>query len=334
MALREQVALMFSRRGVPATADNVLITTGSQQGLDMVGRTLIDPGDRIVCESPTYIGALQAWRPIKPQFDGVAMDENGMLIDQVDTTRPLKLLYVLPNFQNPSGVSLSLERRRKAVEMAHRHGFIIVEDDPYRSLRYSGEELPSLLEIEAGMLGADWNANSRIIYLGTFSKVMAPGLRVGWMLAPTTALRMFVLAKQGADLHSSTLNQYIAEALLRNGTIEGNIPFLVGVYRERRDTMIDALQTYIGKRGTWTYPEGGLFIWLRVYGANAQALMAEALKHNVAFVPGDAFFPDGSGTDTMRLNFSCMPPDKIREGIRRLGELIAEMQPAAPISGD
>ncbi len=334
MALREQVALMFSRRGVPATAENVLITTGSQQGLDMVGRTLIDPGDRIVCEAPTYIGALQAWRPIKPHFDGIPMDQGGMLIDRVDTSRPLKMLYVLPNFQNPSGVSLSPERRRQAVEMAHRHQFVIVEDDPYRALRYSGEELPSLLETEAAMLGANWNANSRIIYLGTFSKIMAPGLRVGWMLAPTTALRMFVLAKQGADLHSSTLNQYIAEALLRNGTIESNIPFLVSVYRERRDAMVEALQTYVGKRGTWTYPQGGLFIWLQVHGANAQALLAEALKHNVAFVPGDAFFPDGSGTDTMRLNFSCMPPDKIREGVRRLGELIAEMQPAAPVGAD
>lgn len=326
--LREAIAEMYQKRGVPCTAENVLVTTGSQQGLDFVGRALIDHDDRIVIEEPTYIGAIQAWRPCGPQFVGVPMDHDGMIIDRIDLKQPFKLLYLLPNFQNPSGVSLSEPRRRQAVALAHRHKFVIVEDDPYRALRYSGVDAPAILEIEAAMLGKDWNAQGRVVHLGTFSKVMAPGLRVGWMIAPTDALRMFVLTKQGADLHSSTLTQYIANELLRNGTIENNYPRLVSIYRERRDAMMEALSAHVGARGTWSYPEGGLFILLTLPGVNTQDLLARALERNVAFVPGDAFYPDGRGLESMRLNFSCMPPDKIHEGIRRLGELLGETLPA------
>jgi 2-aminoadipate transaminase len=256
------------------------------------------------------------------------MDQDGMLIDQIDLSEPFKLLYLLPNFQNPSGVSLSEPRRRQAVALAHRHKFLIIEDDPYRALRYSGTDVPAILEIEAAMLGKDWNSQGRVIHLGTFSKVMAPGLRVGWIVAPAEALRMFVLTKQGADLHSSTLTQYIANELLRNGTVENNYPHLVSIYRERRDAMMEALSTYIGSRGTWSFPEGGLFILLTLPGVNTQDLLQQALERNVAFVPGDSFYPDGRGLDSMRLNFSCMPPDKIREGVCRIGELLAETLPA------
>jgi 2-aminoadipate transaminase len=200
-----------------------------------------------------------------------------------------------------------MERREKLVDMAHRERFVIIEDDPYRALRYSGEDLPALLEIEAARLGANWDSDGRIIHLGTFSKIMAPGLRVGWVIAPTPALRMLALAKQGADLHSAMLSQYIAEELLREGIIEGNYPLLVRIYRERRDTM-----------------QGGLFIWVKVPGVDAHDLLAKALERNLAFVPGDNFFFDGRGRDAMRLNFSCMPPDRIREGVARLGALLAE----------
>lgn len=326
--LREAIAEMYQKRGVPCTAENVLVTTGSQQGLDLVGRAFIDHDDRVVIEEPTYIGAIQAWRPCAPEFVGVPMDQDGMLLDKIDLREPLKLLYLLPNFQNPSGVSLSEPRRRQAVALAHRHKFIIVEDDPYRALRYSGTDAPAILEIEAAMLGKDWNSHGRVIHLGTFSKVMAPGLRVGWMIAPTDALRMCVLNKQGADLHSSTLTQYIANELLRNGTIENNYPHLVSVYRERRDAMIEALTMHIGSRGAWSFPQGGLFILLTLPGVNTKDLLERALERNVAFVPGDSFYADGRGLDSMRLNFSCMPPDKIREGVRRIGELLAEMLPA------
>ncbi len=328
-ALREQIAAMYQARGVPATLDNVLITTGSQQGLDLVGMTMIDEGDLIVTELPTYIGALQAWRPIGPAFAGMPMDGDGILIDGFEALHlsGVKILYLLPNFQNPSGVSLSAERRKTAIELAHRHRFVIVEDDPYRALRYSGEDLPALIESEAAMLGAAWDLEGRVIHLGTFSKIMAPGLRIGWILAPSAVIRMCVLAKQGADLHSSTFTQYIAEELLRNGTVDKNIPLLQNVYRERRDTMVDALGTYIGSRGTWTYPQGGLFIWLTLHGeTDTPTLLTEALKRHVAFVPGDSFYFDARGADSMRLNFSCMAPDKIREGVRRLGELVTARQ--------
>lgn len=326
-ALREHIAAMYRRQGVPATAENILVTTGSQQGLDLVGRTLIDHDDRIVVEAPTYIGALQAWRISAPAFIGLPLDEDGMQIERLDLSRPIKFLYALPNFQNPKGVSLSAERRQAIVALAHEHDFVIVEDDPYRALRYSGTDLPSLLQIEAQRLGSSWDAEGRIIHLATFSKVMAPGLRVGWILAPTAVLRMLTLAKQGADLHSAMLSQYIADELLREGIIEGNYPRLITIYRERRDAMLDALALSIGESGTWTHPDGGLFIWVTLDGINTQALLTQALQGNVAFVPGCDFFFDGRGMDSMRLNFSCMPSQKIYEGVERIGQLIAHERP-------
>jgi 2-aminoadipate transaminase len=325
-ALREQIAALHRERGVPASADNILVTTGSQQGLDLVGRILIEGADNVITESPTYIGALQAWRVYAPAFVGLPLDKDGMQIERLEFDRTIKLIYVLPNFQNPTGISLSLERRRRIVELAHEHDFIVIEDDPYRALRYSGVDLPALVEIEAELLGSAWNTAGRIIHLGTFSKVIAPGLRVGWVLAPTDALRLLVLAKQGADLHSSMLSQYIAEQLLREGSLQANYPLLVKIYRERRDTMLDALHTYLGESGTWTHPDGGLFIWLTVPGVDTNALLKQALERNVAYVPGENFYADGSGTESMRLNYSCMPPERIREGIRRLSEAILNEQ--------
>jgi 2-aminoadipate transaminase len=330
-ALRAQIADRYRARGVPATEDNVLITTGSQQGLDLIGRVLIDRGSRVVTEAPTYIGALQAWQVSEPALTGLPLDADGMRIDLLDLSQPINLVYALPNFQNPSGVSLSLERRQKLVELAHREHFVIIEDDPYRALRYSGVDLPALIEIEAAKLGENWDSDGRIIHLGTFSKIMAPGLRVGWVLAPTPALRMLVLAKQGADLHSAMLSQYIAEDLLREGVIEGNYPLLVRIYRERRDAMLAALTEHLTGLAEWTEPQGGLFIWVKVAGVNTHDLLAKALERNLAFVPGDNFFFDGRGEDTMRLNFSCMPPDRIGEGIARLGALIAEAR-AEPLA--
>jgi 2-aminoadipate transaminase len=326
-SLREQIAATYQAHGVPATADNVLITTGSQQGLDLIGRTLVDEGDQIVVETPTYIGALQAWRPCAPHFVGVPIDEDGMQLDQADLSEKTQLLYLLPNFQNPAGVSLSASRRQRAVSLAHKHKFVIVEDDPYRQLRYSGDDIPALIETEAAMLGSRWDTDGRVIYLGTFSKTLAPGLRIGWVVGPSAPIRMLVLAKQGADLQSSTLTQMIADELLRDGTIVNNFPKLRAIYRERRDAMLDALDKSIGSNGTWTHPQGGLFIWLTVHGdVDTPSLATAALQRNVAFVPGDSFYFDGRGADSMRLNFSCMPPDRIYEGMRRLGVLIAERQ--------
>jgi 2-aminoadipate transaminase len=336
-ALREQIAALYQKQGVPVTVENVLITTGSQQGLDLIGRTLVDHGDRLVVDTPTYIGALQAWRPCQPTFIGLPLDAGGMQIEQLDLNQPTKFVYVLPNFQNPTGVSLAEARRHTVVALAHQHDFVIVEDDPYRALRYSGADLPSLLQIEAQMLGASWNANGRIVHLGTLSKVMAPGLRVGWIVAPTPVLRMLAIAKQGADLHSASLNQYIAAELLRDGIIEANYPKLIEIYRERRDAMFDALDASIGGAGTWTHPDGGLFIWLTLDGIDTRELLTRALENKVAFVPGRDFYFDDRGVDSMRLNFSCMPPEKIHEGIARIGQLIAHEQreviPAYSLAG-
>src|SRR5579859_6502044 len=239
--LRELIALRLNARGVPATVDNVLITTGSQQGLDLVGRTLINEDDTVVMETPTYVGALQAWRSLAPHFVGVAMDECGMLTEQLGEIGSFKLTYLLPNFQNPSGISLSQERRIKALELAQRDHFLIVEDDPYRELRYTGQDVPALVETEATMLGSNWNTGTKVVHLGSFSKTLSPGLRLGWMLASEPMIHTCVMAKQGTDLHSSALSQMIVEDLLRHHTLEKNIPKIRTLYRERRDTMLDVL---------------------------------------------------------------------------------------------
>ncbi|HLY29372.1 MAG TPA: PLP-dependent aminotransferase family protein, partial [Aggregatilineales bacterium] len=325
--LREIIAEQYRARGVPATVDNVLITAGSQQGLDLVGRTLINEADPVVTETPTYVGALQAWRALAPHFVGVPMDECGMLTDQLGKLDPFKLTYLLPNFQNPSGISLSAERRIKALELAQQNHFLIVEDDPYRELRYSGQDVPALVESEAAMLGSNWNTGTKVVHLGSFSKTLSPGLRLGWMLASEHMIHMCVLAKQGTDLHSSALSQMITEDLLRHHTLEKNIPKIRTLYRERRDTMLDVLGSRLTGHAQWTRPDGGLFLWMTIPGeSDSPGLLEQALKQNVAFVPGDAFYFDGRGKDALRLNFSVTPPDMIREGINRLSDVILERQ--------
>lgn len=329
-ALRDHIAGMYRAHGVPASADHILVTTGSQQGLDLVGRVLVNTQDTLVTEAPTYIGALQAWQTYNPTFIGLPLDDDGMQIETLDVRHPVKFVYVLPNFQNPTGVTLSLERRQMIVELAHTYDWIVIEDDPYRALRYAGDDLPALIEIEAAMLGSAWDEKGRIIHLGTFSKVMAPGLRVGWVLAPTAALRMLTLAKQGADLHSAMLSQYIADELLSSGAIEANYPMLIDIYRQRRNAMLAALDVHLAGVGTWTRPLGGLFIWLTLAGCDTQAMLSAALAKHVAYVPGNNFYFDTRGQEAMRLNFSCMPPERIHEGIARLSAL-AQARPTATV---
>ncbi len=323
--LREQIATMYQARGVQVTTDNILLLSGSQQGLDFVGRIFVDDGTSVLVEAPTYVGALQAWWPFAPRFLTVPTDSDGMLVDQTEKLDPFRFVYLLPNFQNPSGITLSEERRRAVIETIHNRGALIVEDDPYRELRYNGQDIPSLVEIEGQQLGADWNERGRVIHLGTFSKSLAPGLRVGWAVAPTPVIRQMVLAKQGADLHTSTLTQMIVSELLAENTIQRNVPQLRAVYRERRDAMLDALAQYVGSQATWTHPDGGLFLWLRLSDSfDTQALLERALEKQVAYVPGSAFYVDGSGTNELRLNFSSMPPERIRDGVQRLASLITE----------
>lgn len=317
--LRELIAERMCAEGVPATADNVLITTGSQQGIDLVGKILLDPGDPVAVESPTYLAALQAWHAYEATFLAVPSDDRGMDVDALDAldSRPA-MIYSLPNFQNPRGVTLTRERRDRLVRSARRQGSAILEDDPYHDLRFSGDHLPRLIALDAALDGsAPYSGN--VIALGTFSKILAPGLRVGWVVAAPEVIGQLARAKQGTDLHTSTLDQMVSYEVLRSGYLRGHTAALVHAYRRRRDAMLDALQEHFPVGARWTHPEGGMFLWVVLpEPLDAADLLRAAMEEKVAFVPGVGFHPDGAGCNTLRLNFSNAAPDRIREGIRRL----------------
>jgi 2-aminoadipate transaminase len=318
--LRELVAQDMSR-GVQLNIDNVLITSGSQQALDLLGKIMIDPGDRIVVEAPTYMGALNAWNPYEPEYVTVSMDEHGARIDELEEAfqQSPKYMYVLPNFQNPTGVTLTAERRRALLKKARQHTILIIEDDPYAELRFEGEALPSLLSLEGEQQAGTYEGN--VIYLGTFSKTLAPGMRLGWVIAPATIINKLVQAKQGADLHTATFTQVVAYELIREGFLEGHVPEIRRVYRERRDAMLLAMEEYFPEEVQWTRPSGGMFLWVTLpAGIDAVDLLKAAAEQQVIFVPGEAFYPDHGLSNTLRLNYSHDKPEDIREGIRRLGK--------------
>lgn len=317
--LREFVASQMRAEGVPATVDNILITTGSQQGIDLVGRILLDPGDRVLVESPTYLAMLQAWNAYDAEFVAVPSDDSGM---NVDATTPLgsppAIIYAVPNFQNPRGTTLSLERRSHLVDGARQRGIALVEDDPYHDLRFSGEHLPRLVALDAaGERDATYSGN--VISLGTFSKILAPGLRVGWVLAAPEVIHQLTQAKQGVDLHTSMLDQMIAYEMARSGYLRDHARAIVQTYRHRRDVMLEALQERFLTGVRWTRPEGGMFLWVVLPETlDASQLLEVAMEEKVAFVPGAGFHCDGAGRNTLRLNFSNSSPERIREGISRL----------------
>jgi 2-aminoadipate transaminase len=315
--LRELIAQRLRRAGSNCTPSNILITNGSQQALDLLGKVLLDPGDKVLLEKPSYLGAIQAFDSYQASYALVPMDEDGMLVEGLDGLlgrEKIKLIYALPNFQNPSGRTMSLERRRKLVEAATRHGVPIVEDDPYGELRFEGQDLPSLASLdEAGV----------VIGLGTFSKLLAPGIRLAWMSIPDEAYEMFLLAKQPADLHTSTITQMAAYEVARDGFIDRHLELIRAVYRERRDVMLDALEAHFPTTARWTRPEGGMFVWAELPAeVDTRDLLREAVEEKVAFVPGQSFYADGTGRNTMRLNFSNVTPDRLRVGIERLGRAI------------
>jgi 2-aminoadipate transaminase len=329
--LREMIARHSARFGVTAKPENVLITSGSQQALDLIGKLLINRGDRVLVEAPTYLGALQAFNVFGPDYVSVPMDDDGLLthgLDEVLRTS-IKFMYLLPNFQNPSGVTMSLERREKVVSLADRFGIPIIEDDPYGQLRYEGEHLPSLVVLDRDNLPRDKSYTlGNVIYLSTFSKTLTPGLRLGWIVAPADVIARLVQLKQGADLHTSSFAQVVAYEVARGGFLDEHIHFLRGVYRERRDVMLETLEDHFRPEWgvTWTHPDGGLFLWMRLpEGADCKLLLQAALAENVAFVPGESFFADGSGRNYCRLNFSNAQPDQIREGIRRIAAATEKM---------
>lgn len=329
--LREFIVQRSSRYGIEITPDNVLITTGSQQALDLLGKVFINRGDRILVENPTYLGALQAWRAYGAEFATVPMDEDGMIVDELEhlLRSGIKFIYVLPNFQNPTGVTLSSGRRSKLVEIADRYGVPIIEDDPYGQLRYEGEHLPPVVTIDAQYHGCSHFYSGNVIYLGTFSKTLAPGLRLAWVIAPPEVIRKLAQAKQGADLNTSTFNQIIAHEIVKDGFLDEHVKLIRKVYHERRDIMLAALDTYFPPQAEWTKPAGGLFLWSTLpEGLETTRLLPIAVEQQrVAFVPGTSFFACGGGENTMRLNFSNANPDKLREGIRRLGHVITDNLP-------
>jgi 2-aminoadipate transaminase len=327
LPLREMIARHTARYGIEVSPENILITSGSQQALDLLGRVFINPGDRILVESPTYLGALQAWNAYGAEFVPVPLDEDGMVTGALEAALRAgpKFIYVLPNFQNPTGVTLSRERRQELVELAAHYGVPIVEDDPYGQLRFDGEHLPSVVLLDSQYRGCDSCYQGNVIYLSTFSKILAPGLRLAWVIAPPEVIRKLVQAKQGADLHTATFNQLVAYEISHGGFLDRHIHHIREVYRERRDVMLAAMDRHFPAEVDWTQPQGGLFLWgILPERLNAAEVLAVAIEKKVAFVPGDPFFPCGGGHNTMRLNFSNAKPENIRTGIARLGQVLAE----------
>ena len=317
--LREYLAETMHKYGIPHHADNILITTGSQQALDLIGKVFIDPGTYILTGRPTYLGAIQAWRAYQAEFATVPLDDDGMRVELIEEQlqkNPVRFIYVLPNFHNPAGTTLLTARRLQLVEIARKHDLIIVEDDPYGALRYEGSDLQPIAAL----------APERTLYLGTFSKTLTPGVRVGWVAAPADIAYRLVQAKQGADLHSSTFDQMIVNDIAQRGILKVHVRRLRQVYGERRHTMLDALAEFWPSSCNWTHPQGGLFLWARVPDSiDTEPFLKQALKKKVAFVPGVNFYPyEQGGHNAMRLNFSKATTDQIVEGIHRLGLALKE----------
>jgi 2-aminoadipate transaminase len=320
LPLRVYLAEQMAALGMPATPDEILITTGSQQALDLLGKVLLPRDSVVLVEAPSYVGALQAFTIHEPSFLTVPMDDEGLLVDQAAAVlagaiaRP-SLLYTVATFQNPSGVTMSLPRRQALLALCNDYGIPLVEDNPYGELRYEGETLPPFRALPGG---------EDAIYLGTFSKILAPGLRVGYVVAPSPLIARMVMAKQGADLHTDSLAQRAILHYLQHNDLPAQIERLRSVYRERRDAMLTALAGAFPAEVRFTHPEGGLFTWVALPdGSDCRSILADALRERVAFVPGDAFFADGRGTNTFRLNFSHCEPARIQEGVRRLGRVLS-----------
>jgi len=320
MPLREWVAERHSTPGAPIDPSQVLITTGSQQALELLGKVLIDAGSRILVETPTYLGALQSFSLYEPEFVSVPTDAQGLVPEALTDalTQGARLLYAQPNFQNPTGRRLPLERRKALATLATQSTFPVIEDDPYGALCYRGDPLPSLLSF----------APQHVVHLGSFSKILAPGLRVGYVIAPAGLHFKLVQAKQATDLHTPSLNQQIVHEVVRNGFLDQHIPAVRTLYRAQCDAMLAALDQHMPKSVTWNQPEGGMFLWLQLPGnIDSTELLAAALKDNVAFVPGAPFYATpasaAESSRTLRLSFVTVPAEKIVSGIERLGKLIA-----------
>jgi len=319
--LRVEITKRMEKVGVECKPEDILVTSGSQQGLDFSGKIFLNPGDIVLCESPSYLGAINAFKAYEPEFIGVPTDENGMIMEELEdilkNNDRVRFIYVIPDFQNPSGRTWSIERRKRLIELANEYNVAIIEDNPYGELRFEGEYYPAIKH---------YDTEGRVIFLGTFSKIFCPGLRLGWVCAEEEVLNKFVLAKQGSDLQSSTISQMQVAKFLEEYDIEAHIEKLKKVYKKRRDLMINTMKEEFPEEIKFTNPEGGLFTWvvLPEY-MNARDLAVKAIEKNVAFVPGGSFFPNGGNENTLRLNYSSMDDEKIVIGIKRLAEAIKSM---------
>jgi 2-aminoadipate transaminase len=331
LGVREAIVSVMAAEDMHVDADEVIVTTGGQQAIDLVTKALIDPGDVVIAEAPTYPGAVPTFCAYEAEVIQIEMDSDGMVISALEETlaaldavgRRPKFIYTIPNFQNPAGVTMSLARRRRLVEIARERELIVLEDNPYGMLRYEGDPLPTLRTLE-GPTGAP-GSNDFVIYAGTMSKILSPGVRVGWLVAPRPLLAKLILGKQSTDLCSSTLAQHFVAAYFSSTDWRSYVESLCDLYHRRRDVILDALAENLPAQATWTRPHGGLFIWVTLPEyIDTTDLFARALAENVAFVPGEAAFADGRGRNSMRLNFSSSADDDIREGVRRIGKIVAE----------
>jgi len=320
-ALRSFIAERMKRQGMKVEESQILITNGSQQGLDFTGKLFIDRGDVVICESPSYVGALNAFNAYCPTFVEVETDDSGMMVESLETklkqNPQAKFIYLIPDFQNPTGRTLGADRREKIVRMAEEYGVPIVEDNPYGELRFEGESLPTLKH---------YDQTGSVIYLGTFSKTFCPGLRIGWVAASPEIIRKYVLVKQGADLQTNTMTQMELAKFVEVYDFDDHVQKVVDIYRKRRDAMLSTMDEEFPKNIRYTYPNGGMFTWVEMAdGFDATQVLEKALKQKVAFVPGSPFFTAGGHENTFRLNYGTMTEEKIIEGIKRLGRVLHEL---------
>lgn len=316
--LREIIVKLMEEKGISSGIDDILITSGSQQGLDLSAKVFLDEGDIVLCESPTYLSAINAFKPFYPRFVEVEMDDNGLITEdlkkKIEENRNIKFLYTIPDYQNPTGRQMSLERRKTVIELANQYDLIIIEDNPYSELCFSNNKLPPLKSLDT---------EGRVIYLSTFSKTVCPGYRVGWVCASQEIINKYILFKQGTDLHTNFFAQMQIARFFEKYDIKKHIARNISIYKSRRNTMLDTMERTFPKEVSYTKPGGGLFLWVTLPEyMDSKELLIKAMEKGVAFVQGSAFFPNGGHTNTLRLNYSGMKEERIIKGIEILGELL------------
>ncbi|WP_141432621.1 PLP-dependent aminotransferase family protein [Bacillus sp. 03113] len=316
--LREAICKRMKEIGIDSSLEQVIITSGSQQAIDLTGKLFINEGDTIICESPTYLAAINAFKVYDANFVEVAMDDDGMIMEELEKKLQehpeTKFIYTIPDFQNPTGRTMKLERRKRLIELANQYDVLIIEDNPYGAVRFAGKELPPLKHLDT---------EGRVIYLSTFSKVFSPGLRLGWICADKVFIDKYVAFKQSADLHTDSFAQMITAKYIELYDMDAHIEKIKAVYKERSTVMFSCIEEFFPKNVSYSTPEGGLFIWIELpESVDSREIFTECLKNNVAFVPGIPFFPHGTKKNTLRLNYSNMSKDRIIEGMKRIGEVL------------